>query len=161
MQRILFFLIISSVAILCAACQPNVSADSYSVNSVGRLNDVERGVIIDSRQVKINSDTGTGTLAGGATGAAAGSTIGGSSRVNIIGGIGGAVAGGILGTLAEKGLSQQTGMEYVVRTSHGKLLSIVQGSEPLLHVGEHVLIIHGEKARVIPEHASANKHKHS
>ncbi|QLH44053.1 MAG: hypothetical protein HWD59_08190 [Coxiellaceae bacterium] len=136
-----------------AGCAPNISANNYNASNVGTTNKVVAGTIINARPVQVSNNTGTGGLAGGVAGAAAGSTIGGSTAVNIIGGVAGALAGGLLGNATEKQLSKQTGMEYIVKTSNGNMLSIVQGSDTQLSVGQHVMVILGSggtPSRIIP-----------
>jgi len=40
-------------------------------------------------------------------------------------------------------------MEYVVETSNGNLMTVVQGAETILSVGSHVLVLYGSPARII------------
>ena len=92
-----------------------------------------------------------GTTAGAAAGSVAGSAIGGAARENIIGAIGGAVVGGIIGSMAEEGATQQQGMEYVVETENGSLITVVQGTDPCLNIGDKVIVIYGQRSRVIAD----------
>lgn len=135
------------------ACKQNVSPDTYSVGSVGQVNRVIRGKIISARPVEIAGTQGVGGTAGAAAGAAAGSGIGGGARSNIVGAIGGAVIGGVAGALVEESATAQNGMEYVVETENGSLLTIVQGAEPPLSVGLPVLVMHGSQSRVIADNS--------
>lgn len=132
------------------SCKPNISPDSYSVGSVGQVNRVVRGVIVSARAVAISgTNTGIGAGAGAIAGGAGGSVIGGSTEANIAAGVAGAVVGGLIGAMAEQEITRQTGMEYVIEAENGALITIVQGDESPLGVGEKVLVMYGGRARVI------------
>ncbi len=139
-----------------AGCAANVSPNTYSVGSVGQVNRTVAGTIVSARPVTIDGTTNGGAMAGGAAGAVAGSSLGGSGRSNVIGAIGGAVVGSIAGAAIERGASQQHGVEYVVQTTNGNLMTIVQGSMPSISVGRHVLVLYGSPARLIvdPRHSN-------
>lgn len=140
----------SITAFLFCGCAPNISPNSYNVQNVGSVQNVISGVIVEARPVQVNRNTGIGGIAGAVAGGAAGSAIGGGARANIIGGVGGALAGGLLGSAIEGGVSRQTGIEYIVRTNKGNMLSVVQGPQMPLAVGQRVLVIMGNPARIIP-----------
>jgi outer membrane lipoprotein SlyB len=134
------------------ACTPNVSPDSYSVGAVGQVNRVVRGKIISARPVQIaGTQTGVGAGAGAAAGAVGGSIVGGDIRSNVVGAIGGAVVGGVAGALLEEGASRQKGMEYVVETENGAVLTVVQGEDVPLTLGQNVLVMYGARSRVIAD----------
>ncbi len=155
MKTIIKFTLIAIIVLpLCAlyGCMRNISPDSYAVGSVGQVNRAVRGKVISARLVNIlGSQTGVGTTAGAAAGGVAGSAIGGAARENIIGAIGGAVVGGIIGSMAEEGATQQQGMEYIVETENGSLITVVQGVEPCLNIGDKVIVIYGQRSRVIAD----------
>lgn len=140
------------LALSLLGCQPNISPDSYPVSSAGQVNRSVRGMVVSARTVDIQgSQSGVGTMAGTATGAVAGSAIGSSTRANVIGAIGGAVIGGVVGGAVEEGTTRQQGMEYVVETEDGTLLTIVQGIESPLQEGDRVIVVYGARARVIAD----------
>ncbi|WP_180283046.1 hypothetical protein [Azospirillum oleiclasticum] len=140
------------LGLMAAACAPNISPDSYAVGSVGQVNRTVRGVIISARPVAIGgTQSGLGAGAGAVAGGAAGSMIGGNVQTNIIGAVGGAVVGGIAGAMIEESATRQTGIEYVVQTENGALLTVVQGSTPALSVKDRVLVIYGSRSRVVPD----------
>lgn len=147
---------ILSVTLVLTGCAPSISPDTYASSSAGEVNKVIAGVVVSARPVTVSGDTFTpgggmiGTLAGGAAGAIAGSQIGHNSG-SALAAIGGAVAGGMLGNYAEKKITQQTGMEYIVRTKDGSMLSVVQGLQPNFQRGQHVLVEYGDRARVISD----------
>ena len=126
----------------------NISPDSYAAGSVGQVNRAVRGKIISARMVDIlGSQSGIGATSGAAAGGVAGSAIGGATRENIVGAIGGAVIGGIIGSMAEEGATRQQGME----TDNGSLITVVQVIEPSLNVGDKVIVIYGQRSRVIAD----------
>lgn len=149
----LFTVILTMIvsAVFQTACTPDISPDNYSVGAVGQINRTVRGVIINVRPVKIGgTQSGVGAGAGALAGGTAGAKIGGSDTANIIGAIGGAVVGGIAGSAIEESATRQTGMEYVVETANGALVTVVQGTaDELLTVGQRVLVIYGSRARII------------
>lgn len=135
-----------------AACAPNISPDSYAAGSVGQVNRTVRGVVISARPVAIGgSQSGLGAGAGAVAGGAAGSSMGSGPRGNIVGAVGGALVGGLVGAMAEEAATRQDGMEYVVQTDNGALLTVVQGKEPALAVSQKVLVLYGSRSRVIPD----------
>ena len=151
MKRRSCLLLIMGLAVPLSACAPDISPDSYSIGSVGQVNRAVSGVILSARPVAIQGTrSGLGAGAGALAGGTAGSTIGGSTEANIIAAVGGAVIGGITGAAVEESATQQTGMEYVVETDNGALVTVVQGDEMPLAAGLRVLVIYGTRARVIP-----------
>jgi outer membrane lipoprotein SlyB len=136
---------------LFSGCASNVSPQSYSVGSVGQVNRTVSATVISAREIVIAGTTGVGGTAGTAMGAVAGSAVGGNSRGNIIGAIGGAVVGGLAGASIEANATTQKGMEYVVETTNGNLMTIAQGVDPIFAVGEAVLVLYGSPSRLISD----------
>ena len=133
-----------------ASCAPNISPDSYSIGSVGQVNRVVRGVVVSARSVAVSgTNSGIGSGAGAIAGGAGGSAIGGSLDANVAGAVGGAVIGGSVGAAIEEEATRQTGMEYVIEAENGSLITIVQGDEDPLAVGQKVLVVYGTRSRVI------------
>lgn len=135
------------------ACTPDISAGSYTTNQVGAASETQSGTIINATPVKVSGSRteGVGTLVGALAGGVAGSAIGGSGRANALGAIGGAVLGGAAGNMAEGHMTKQTGMQYSVRLSNKRIVTVTQGMEPVLAVGQRVLVIFSNPARVIPQ----------
>lgn len=132
-----------------AGCQPSLSPDVYSVQNAGQVNRVMKGVVISSRVVKVSGNQngiGGGAVAGGALGALAGSQIGGGTG-SLVAGVGGAILGGLAGNHVQGNLSNQMGIEYVVRLTNRKLVSVVQGLQPTFMRGQHVLVQYSAKGR--------------
>lgn len=139
------------VLFLVSGCAPNISPDSYAVGSVGQVNRVVRGVVISARSVDISGTRGVGATTGFAAGAAGGAALGGDPAGMALGAIGGAVAGGVAGAMTEEALTSQTGMEYIVETERGALMTVVQGNDNPLSVGQKVLVVYGTRSRVIAD----------
>jgi outer membrane lipoprotein SlyB len=148
MKRILisFFMV---VLVLVAGCAPNISSNNYDYQNYGAANKVVSGVIVSSRPVQVNKNTGVGGVSGAVAGGAAGSAIGSGIRAGIIGAVGGAVIGGLLGNAVEKGVSRSTGIEYIVKTTKGNMISVVQAPQPYFPVGSYVNVILGDPARIV------------
>jgi outer membrane lipoprotein SlyB len=149
-------------ALTLVGCAPSISPDTYTTSSAGQVNRVIAGRIVSARPVHVSGDTYTdgggmvGTLAGGAAGAIAGSSIGGG-RGSLLAGLGGALIGAGLGNMAEKKLTSQEGMEYIIKTKDGQMLTIVQSATPALRVGQHVLLQYGgNRSRLIADPSYAN-----
>lgn len=142
---------ILAVVTLLVGCAANISPNAYSVSSVGQVNRSVAATIISARDVDVSGTTGTGATVGVAAGATAGSAIGGGTRANILGAIGGAVIGGLAGAAVEGNATKQTGVEYVVQTSNGNLMTIVQGADPRFAEGDSVLVLYGSPSRIIAD----------
>lgn len=128
-----------------------ISPKNYSVGSVGQVNRTVSATVISVRQVDIAGTTGLGGSAGTATGALVGSAAGNNARANIVGAIGGAVVGGLAGAAIEANATKQKGMEYVVETENGNLMTIVQGTDTVFAEGEKILVLYGSPSRLIAD----------
>ena len=136
-----------------AGCATNISSEHYSDQTVGEANKVYKGVIVDVRKVRVGPDqlgkSRTGVALGAVGGALAGSAITkGSTAGALIGGLAGAIGG----AFAEKSLKTQDAFEYTIELSNGEGLSVVQGIEQPLNVGQNVRVIVSSRgrSRVIP-----------
>jgi len=119
---------------------------------VGQVNRTVSATVVSAREVDVAGTTGVGGSAGTATGAVVGSAAGGNNtRGNIVGAIGGAVVGGLAGAAIESNATKQKGMEYVVETENGNLMTIVQGTDPIFVAGQKVLVLYGSPSRLIAD----------
>ena len=141
---------ILAIVALASGCASNVSPQSYSVGSVGQVNRTVSATVISTREVDITGTSNTGAGVGGATGGVAGSAIGGG-RGGIVGAIAGAVVGAGIGAAIEANSTKQKGMEYVVETENGNLMSIVQGVDPVFNTGQKILVLYGTRSRIIQD----------
>ena len=128
MKRFAIVLLLPILAVL-AGCASQIGANQYDSAAVGSVNRVLKGTIVSVRQIKVaDSDNSAGTAIGG-------------------------IAGGAAGNLAQRGLSSQTGYEYVVQLDNGGLVTVTQGSDVLLGVGQRCMVLYGsgsDRARVVP-----------
>lgn len=136
-----------------AGCAPNISPDSYSVGSVGQVSRTVRGVIVSVRDVHVQgTQSGVGAQSGALIGGAGGSNVGGGQGSDAFAGaVAGAVVGGVIGAAIEESATQQPGVEYIVETTNGALITVVQGVENRMSAGDRVLVIYGQRSRVIPD----------
>ena len=137
--------------VMLAGCAEDINSNHYTTSSVGRVSTVAQCTVLSVRQVSVDSgDTSTGTLIGGIAGGVAGSTIG-HGRGSTLGAVGGALLGGLAGSAAEKGLSSQTGLEYIVKLDNGQVISVAQGNAQPLMAGQRCLVLYGNPTRIIPQ----------
>ena len=139
-----------------AACARQISGNVVEGPSTGEVMRTELGYIESARPVRVQESdrlegNTAGALIGGATGGFLGYKVGGGWGRVLTTGVG-ALAGAAAGAYAQKGLSDQTGMEYVFRNEIGELKTIVQGPEPRLYPGQRAYLQiapHG-RARLVP-----------
>ena len=151
MSRLAFCL--PALALLAlAGCAPDYSPDVYSGNAVQQANKVERGTIIGYRQVTISGDGTIGAVSGGAAGGVLGSEAGIHGVSSALGAVGGTLLGGVVGSTLEHVTAESTGWEYIVVTAKGDLVSVTQREPAPLPIGQKVLVITGNQARVVPDY---------
>lgn len=149
-----FYLPIIALAAL-LGCAPDYSPNTYSGNAVQQANKVEPAVVIGFRQVKISANGTIGALTGGAAGGVLGSQVDASGITSALGTVGGTLAGGIVGTTIEHATGDTTGWEYIVRKPNGDLLSLAQRESTPIPLGQRVLVITGNQARIVPDYSAA------
>jgi len=146
------------LALSASACTPDIGGQDYSVSDSGKLSQTFPGSIVRKRAIRIDNRSaeeqgrpGVGALGGGVAGGVLGSTIG-AGKGSKIATVGGALGGAVLGNYIENQVSKQDGFEYTINLDDGRTISIAQGKEPQLQVGQRVLVIQGSKrTRVVPE----------
>ncbi|MBR2273629.1 MAG: glycine zipper 2TM domain-containing protein [Alphaproteobacteria bacterium] len=139
-------------AILLTGCADNINSDHYTTGSVGKVSTVAQCTVLSVRPISVDSgDTSAGTMLGGIAGGVAGSTIGHGRSANTLGAIGGALLGGLVGSATQKGLSSQSGYEYIVKLDNGQAISIAQGASQPLMVGQRCLVLYGNPSRIIAQ----------
>ncbi len=146
---------VRQIALVCAlalaGCKPDYSANSYSSSAVQQANKVDQGVVVGRRSVGVAGNSATGAVAGAAAGGVAGAQVG-VGATSALTAIGGSVVGGLLGGAAEKAVGTTTAFEYVVRKSNGDMLSVTQQDAIPLAVGQKVLVIAGNQARIVADY---------
>jgi outer membrane lipoprotein SlyB len=158
MSNVVFVSSLVVAATLLTGCAGNFGGNDYSARGVGEISQTLKGVIVDARSVTIKSNDqsqfGAGAGIGGIAGALLGSTIGqGNGR--LVGGTLGALAGAGAGHLAQGAMTKQEGIEYQVQLNSGETISLTQGAEPRLSVGQRVLVIKSgrDHSRVVPDNS--------
>ena len=136
--------------ILFVGCQSNINSDYYRATSVGSVNRAVRGTVISVRSVKVYDDSGVGASSGATLGAIGGASSGNSLAGSAALAVTGAVAGGLAGSAVERYSTRQGAFEYVVESSNGALLTVVQGGPAYFNSGDSVLVIYGNPSRIIP-----------
>jgi outer membrane lipoprotein SlyB len=145
-----YFLVIGAVTIL-LGCARDYSPNTYSPGGMQQANKVERAVVQNVREVDVKDPSlGLGTAAGAAAGGIAGSQIG-KGGGNAIATLGGVLIGGAIGWLAEQEANATTAYEYILEKPNGDLVTLAQKQEQPFAVGDHVFILYGVQARVIPD----------
>ena len=153
-SRIAAIAAIASLAL--ASCARQISPGVYTGGSVGEVRQTYAGTLQSARLVTVQEDelledNRTGGLVGGVAGGAAASRIGqGTGKAVAI--AGGALAGAALGALAERSVKRQQAMEYIVRLDSGALLTVVQGLQPQIGIGQRVYVQESARgrSRVLP-----------
>jgi outer membrane lipoprotein SlyB len=148
---ILRFAICAALAAPVAGCGPDYSPNTYASNAVQRANKVDQGILVGVREVGVSASGTTGAVVGGAAGGIAGSQVG-SGIGSAFGALGGSLMGGLAGGAAEHVTGDTRAFEYIVRKANGDLLSVTQRDEVPLAIGQKVLVIAGDQARVVPDY---------
>ncbi len=132
-------------------CGPSYSPNTYSVTAVQQANTVAQGVVIGVRNVNVSAAGTVGTLTGAAAGGIAGSQAV-SGPVSAFTALGGSLVGGIAGSAVEHTTADTTAFEYIIRKTSGDLVSVTQKDKTPLALGQKVLVIAGNQARVVPDY---------
>lgn len=130
------------------------SGDVYRPNQAQTAQAFRVGTINAIRPVKIQAESRTGNLLGGAGGAVIGGLLGnqigggsGKTLATAAGVIGGAAAG----VAAENRINRVAAWEMEITTDAGDTLMVVQKADREFHAGQRVRLIHnGGKVRVTP-----------
>jgi outer membrane lipoprotein SlyB len=134
-----------------SACGPSYSPDTYASNAAQQANKVEQGVVVGVRNVGISAAGAVGTVSGAAAGGIAGSQAA-SGPVSALTALGGSLVGGIAGSAVEHSTADTEAFEYIVRKANGDLVSVTQKDKTPLALGQQVLVIAGNQARVVPDY---------
>ena len=145
-------LLISALVLACVSgCGPSYSPDTYASNAAQQANKVEQGVIVGVRNVGVSAAGTVGTVTGAAAGGIAGSqAIAGP--ISAFTALGGAMVGGLAGSTVEHATADTKAFEYIVRKPNGDLVSVTQKDTTPLALGQKVLVIGGNQARVVPDY---------
>ncbi len=118
-----------------AGCGPSYSPNTYSTAAVQQANKVEQGVVVGVRRVDVSAQG-----------------VGSNGVTEAIGALGGSVIGGLVGTAAEHAAGDTFAFEYVVKKANNDLVSVTQKDKVPLAIGQKVLVIAGNQARIVPDY---------
>lgn len=135
------------LAFVVSACT-HPSRDQYTAEDVGRMVDTSRATVIAARAIDIGGgeNTGIGAVAGGAAAGSVANAAVDKNGYNLAATIIGGLAGAGLGFLVEEEARSRQGIEYVVRTEDGRVVTLVQNRGPgeeMIEPGKPVLIQYG------------------
>src|SRR5690348_3916161 len=152
-QRVGFGILAASFALL-SGCTPDYSPNTYASSAVQQASKVARGVVIGFREVKISDDGTVGAVTGGAAGGILATQTDSATIPTALSALGGSLVGGIVGATIQHATGDTTGWEYIVREASGDLVSVAQREPKPLAIGQHVLVIDGKQARIVPDYAA-------
>lgn len=140
-------------------CARDISSSSYDEATVGSVASTYACTVASVRKVRVNGqsklgDNGLGIAGGALAGGALGSTIG-KGNGSVIAATVGALAGATAGAYAQKNLEEQIGYEYTVRLNkNGRLMTVVQGADNPLQIGQPALLMvyPNGRSRVVPRY---------
>ena len=141
------------VAALASGCTRSYSPNTYSAAAAQQANKVTQGIVAGYREVLISADGTVGAVSGGAAGGVLGAQTPGSGIATALGTIGGGLLGSLIGTGVEHAAGDTRAFEYLVRQTDGSLVSVTQKDEQPLPVGEKVLVIAGNQARIVRDYS--------
>lgn len=141
-MKIYLFILMFCFTLL-TACTTNLSSDHYTSDELCKAQKVNYGKIVKAKIVKVEEpgNAATGTLAGGYAGLVAGTTASDRPKESAIFGVVGALLGAVAGHEVGKNVGKQKAIQYIVHLDNGKTLAIVQGCDPLLTVGQRVMVL--------------------
>jgi outer membrane lipoprotein SlyB len=155
-MRHLFLVALSISSLFMQGCARRISANSYHAGHVGEASETYKGVVVSKRVITVQEsermqDNTTGMVAGGVAGGLLGSMVG-KGKGSLLGGIAGAGLGATGGAFLQDHLGTQDGIEYVIRLENGRMMTVVQGPDVAINIGQSVLIMvsHTGRSRVIP-----------
>ncbi|MEH6519282.1 MAG: hypothetical protein V7742_21605 [Halioglobus sp.] len=136
------------VIMLMQGCASADDPGKYRVATIGNAQRSVEGVVLFASEVWVQeSSTGTGAARGGLLAGAVAAESSDNAAV-IIAGI---IAGSIVGDAIERDANTFSGMEYLMETSVGLLLTVVQvnkGSE-IFNPGDKVILVYGYPTRLV------------
>ena len=129
-----------AATLLLAALSGCGPSQAPTVVAVQQASTVAQGVIIGLHSVSV------GAAAGDISGSQAA-----SGPVSAFTALGGSLVSGIPGSAAEHTTADTMVFEYIVRKANGNLVSVTQKDKAPLAIGQRVLVIAGNQARVVPD----------
>ncbi len=152
-----YLMVVCSTAAMLSGCAREISSNVYSDSHVGEASRTFRGIVVSVREIEVTNaeklqENTAGILAGGVGGGVVGHQFG-KGGGNTAATAAGALLGAVAGAYAEKALSSQTALEYIVELSTGEMRTVVQGKDAKYAPGQRILLIVGQqgRSRIIPD----------
>ncbi len=141
-QHTVFLILALSASFMISACMPDSrSGNVYSRDQARTSHSVYFGTVLRVEDVLIEgTQSGVGTVAGGAMGAALGSGVG-SGTGRTMAAVAGGIIGGIAGSAVEKEATTAAGLEIEVELDSGQIILVVQEKDDVYAVGDRVRVI--------------------
>ena len=146
-RSIFFLLVVLSTSVSFDSYAYEVGSGDYSASQARNAQRIQRGTVLDVREVSIHADSNsgfsgnTGSYVGGAIGAAAGYGTGGRNQViaaTVLGAL-----GALAGNFVQNQVSEKKGLEIDVRLDSGEEIVVSQGADQFFSEGDKVRIING------------------
>lgn len=168
LQRYFSYGLCLLLLLVATSCTRRISPNTYSAASVGEASQTFRGTVIGLRQVEVKEaerlqDNSLGMGVGALAGGALGSQVGSGHSAGVVGAVVGALAGGTAGTYLQDSMGTQEAIEYTVQLTNGRVMTVVQGPENALSVGQRVFVMisHEGRSRVVPDNSAPQAPAHT
>lgn len=160
-----YLMVVCSTAAMLSGCAREISSNVYSDSHVGEASRTFRGIVVSVREIEVTNaeklqENTTGMTAGALAGGVGGYQFG-KGRGQVASTAAGAILGAVAGAYAEKALSSQTALEYIVELTTGEMRTVVQGKDTKYTPGQRVLLIVGQqgRSRIIPDSSPAPQYQ--
>ncbi len=142
--RLLAVTLAAVTTVALTGCAGSQSGSAYSRSQTRGEMLVRMGVVESVRQVTIEgSQSGVGTVAGGAVGGIAGSNVG-QGKGAAVGAVRGAVLGGLAGQAIEEKASKKDGLEITITLDSGQMIAVTQEADEPFRAGDRVRVLSGD-----------------
>ncbi|MHB1229768.1 MAG: outer membrane lipoprotein [Halothiobacillus sp.] len=140
--RLMLLSVLGVVSVLLGGCVTPLSSDVYGRNAAMQMQTVQYGTIESLRGVQIaGAQSPLGMIGGAVVGGLLGNSVGGG-RGRDLATVGGVIAGGVAGSAIQEGVTQQNGVEIIVRLDNGRTVSIVQAvGAQMFSLGQRVQVV--------------------
>lgn len=136
-------LLISATAAIVSGCAYSSSGQSYPRDQTRTSYRVEYGEIVSTRTVEIEGHASLlGSLGGAGVGHAIGSTVNDWDLRWVAGAVGG-LLGAVAGQAIERKITEEEGLEIIVRLDSSYTIAVVQAHDLLFTPGERVRVLFG------------------
>lgn len=152
--------VLAFFAVVTAGCA-NPTTNRYTAQDIGQIIETGEGTVLSSRIIDVEGgeNKGYGAIAGAALGGTTGHTVAGNGSIGGLAVVLGGLLGAGIGYLAEESIKSREGIEYLIRTSDGRTVTLVQNrddDEQAIPDGSPVLVQYSnDYTRVVAMPANA------